>query len=202
MWDKHNPQASEQMTRNTYKFAAAWEDEPIVFGASRPGYSNQQVSDWIEFMKKQNIQRVCCLLPQKQLTLYSNLLGIYQQEFGKQQVCWAPITDFQFANLEMLTQRIIPFLVAADKQSEKVVVHCSGGIGRTGHVLAAWLVSIRGFSNKDALAAVKRTGRNPYEAAIASMFTFKNPLKAIQELNVLLNDCRLVVCSTNPDEFS
>lgn len=95
------------------------------------------------------------------------------------------------------------------------MVHCSGGIGRTGHVLAAWLVSIRGFSNKDALAkltvrvafrrkgiaAVKRTGRNPYEAAIASMFTFKNPLKVVQELNVLLNNCRLAVCSTNPDEF-
>ncbi|MDZ8081355.1 MAG: dual specificity protein phosphatase family protein [Nostoc sp. DcaGUA01] len=126
---------------------------------------------------------------------------MYQQEFGEQQVCWAPITDFQLANLEMLTQRIIPFLVAADKQNQKVVVHCSGGIGRTGHVLAAWLVSIRGFSNKDALAAVKRTGRNPYEAAIAAMLTFKNPLKVVQELNVLLNDCRLAVCSTNPDEF-
>ncbi|WP_414574279.1 dual specificity protein phosphatase family protein [Nostoc sp. CCY 9925] len=189
------------MARNTYKFAAAWEDEPIVFGASRPGYSNQQVSDWIEFMKKQKIQRVCCLLPQKQLARYLNLLGIYQQEFGEQQVCWAPITDFQFANLEMLTQRILPFLVAADKQNQKVVVHCSGGIGRTGHVLAAWLVSIRGFSNKDAIVAVKRTGRNPYEAAIASMFTFKNPLKVVQELNVLLNNCRLAVCSTNPDEF-
>jgi protein-tyrosine phosphatase len=90
---------------------------------------------------------------------------------------------------------------AADKQNQKVVVHCSGGIGRTGHVLAAWLISIWGFSNKDAIAAVKRTGRNPYEAAIASMFTFKNPLKVVQELNVLLNNCRLAVCSTNPDEF-
>ncbi|WP_442940676.1 protein-tyrosine phosphatase family protein [Nostoc sp.] len=170
-------------------------NEPIVFGASRPGFSNQQVSDWIEFMKKQNIQRVCCLLPEKQLAPYSNLLGIYQQEFGEQQVCWAPITDFQFANLEMLTQRIIPFLVAADKKSEKVVVHCSGGIGRTGHVLAAWLVSIRGFSNKDALAAVKRTGRNPYEAVIASVFIGKNPFRAVKQLDELLNNCRIAMGS-------
>ncbi|MEH2124556.1 MAG: dual specificity protein phosphatase family protein [Nostoc sp.] len=146
-------------------------------------------------MKKQNIQRVCCLLPEKQLAPYSNLLGIYQQEFGEQQVCWAPITDFQFANLEMLTQRIIPFLVAADKKSEKVVVHCSGGIGRTGHVLAAWLVSIRGFSNKDALAAVKRTGRNPYEAVIASVFIGKNPFRAVKQLDELLNNCRIAMGS-------
>jgi protein-tyrosine phosphatase len=186
--------------RNTYNFAAAWEHEPIVFGASRPGYSNRQVSDWIEFIKNQNIKRVCCLLCEEQLARYSNLLGIYQQEFGNQKVCWAPIKDFHFSNLETLTQKILPFLRAADKQSEKVVVHCSGGIGRTGHVLAAWLVSNRGFSNQDAIAAVKRTGRNPYEAAIASVFTLRNPFQVIKELNVLLNDCLLAACSTNPDE--
>ncbi|MDF5730794.1 MAG: dual specificity protein phosphatase family protein [Rhizonema sp. PD38] len=182
------------MTKNTYKFAAAWEHEPIVFGACRPGYSNQQVSDWVEFMKHQNIKRVCCLLPEKQLALYSNLLGIYQQEFGSQQVCWAPITDFHFSSLETLTKKILPFLVTADKQSEKVVVHCSGGIGRTGHVLAAWLVSIRKFSSQDAITAVKTTGRNPYEAAIVSVFRGKNPFQVVKELDVLLNNCRLAMC--------
>ncbi|MBX9258176.1 dual specificity protein phosphatase family protein [Desmonostoc muscorum CCALA 125] len=181
------------MTRGTYKFAAAWEGELIVFGACRPGHSNQQVSDWVEFMKQQNIKRVCCLLTEKQLAPYSNLLGIYQQEFGSQQVCWAPIRDFHFSSLETLTQKILPFLVAADKQSEKVVVHCSGGIGRTGHVLAAWLVSIREFSNQDAIAGVKKTGRNPYEAAIASVFRGKNPFQVVKELDVLLNSCRLAM---------
>lgn len=189
------------MPKNIYKFAAAWEHEQTVFGASRPGYSNQQVSDWIEFMKRQNIKRVCCLLPEKQLAPYSNLLGRYQQEFGSKQVCWTPIEDFHFASLETLTQKILPFLIAADKQNQKVVVHCSGGIGRTGHVLAAWLVSVRGLSNQDAIAAVKSTGRNPYEAAIASVFTLRNPVQVVKELNSLLNDCRLAVCSTNPDEY-
>jgi len=33
-------------------------------------------------------------------------------------------------------------------------------------VLAAWLVSGRGLSNKAAITAVRRTGRNPYEAVI------------------------------------
>jgi protein-tyrosine phosphatase len=188
------------MTRNAYKFAAAWEHEQIVFGASRPGYSNQQVSDWIEFMKQQNIKRVCCLLPEKQLAPYSNLLERYQQEFGSQKVCWTPIEDFYFASLETLTQKILPFLIAAEEQNQKVVVHCSGGIGRTGHVLAAWLVSVRGLSNKEAIAAVKKTGRNPYEAAIASVLTLRNPLSVVNELNELLNNCRLAVSSTHPDK--
>jgi len=45
-------------------------------------------------------------------------------------------------------------LVEADKQGAKVVVHCSGGIGRTGHVLAAWLVSGRDYQTY-AIAAVR-----------------------------------------------
>jgi protein-tyrosine phosphatase len=176
-----------------YKFAAAWENEPIVFGASRPGYFNNEVHEWVEFMKRQGIQRVCCLLSDNQLAHYSDLLGTYQQEFGNHHVCWAPIEDFHLSDLETLTTKILPFLAEADKRAEKVVVHCSGGIGRTGHVLAAWLVSGRELSNKAAIAAVMRTGRNPYEAAIAAAMRGRNPFKAVGDLNMLLNKCRLAV---------
>lgn len=176
-----------------YRFAAAWENETIVFGAAKPGHSNTQVSDWVEFMKRSGIKRVCCLLPHNQLVPYSDLLGTYQQEFGIDCVCWAPIEDFHLSDLETLTQKILPFLAQAEQLGEKVVVHCSGGIGRTGHVLAAWLVSGRGLSNSAAIAAVRRTGRNPYEAAIAASLRGRNPLKAFRQLNALLNDCRLAV---------
>ena len=84
----------------------------------------------------------------------------------------------------------VPFLAAADQLGEKVVVHCSGGIGRTGQVLAAWLVSGRGLSNSAAIAATRRTGRNPYEAAIAALVKGRNPWKVVGELNALLDDCR------------
>ena len=62
-----------------------------------------------------------------------------------------------------------------------------------GHVLAAWLVSGRGLPNSAAIAAVRKTGRNPYEAAIAAVIRGRNPLKAFGELNTLLNNCRLTV---------
>lgn len=61
-----------------YRFAAASEDELIVFGSARPGYTNQQVAQRIEFMQNQGIQQVCCLLPETQLACYSNLLGTYE----------------------------------------------------------------------------------------------------------------------------
>ena len=179
-----------------YKFAPACEKEQIVFGAARPGYTDKNVQDWIEFMKHQNIKRVCCLLDEQQLASYSNLLNTYKQEFGNQLVCWAAIADFHLSDLENLIHKILPFLIEADKENEKVVVHCSGGIGRTGHVLAAWLVSVRGLSNQAAINAVKRTGRNPYEAAIAAVFRGRNPLTIVKELNALLNDCRLAVNQT------
>ena len=176
-----------------YKYAPAWEKEQIVFGAARPGYTDKKVQDWIEFMKRQDIKRVCCLLAEQQLASYSDLLNIYKQEFGNQLVCWAPIADFHLSDLETFIHKILPFLIEADKQNEKVVVHCSGGIGRTGHVLAVWLVSVRGLSNQAAINAVKRTGRNPYEAAIYAVFRGRNPLKVLKELDVLLNDCRFAV---------
>jgi protein-tyrosine phosphatase len=172
-----------------YKFAAASENEHIVFGSARPGYSNKQVNEWIEFMQNQGIQRVCCLLPETQLNHYSDLLGTYQKVFGIDQVCWAPTEDFSFATLETLTHDILPFLAIAQQQNQKVVVHCSGGIGRTGHILAAWLVFGHGLSSQHAIATVKKTGKNPHEAVIAAPFKGRNPGKVAAKLNTLLDDC-------------
>lgn len=172
-----------------YKFAPAAKDETIVFGSARPGYSREQVIQWIQFMQSQDIQRVCCLLPESQLARYSNLLDVYRQTFGLNRVCWTPIVDFHFATPQTLIHQILPFLALADQLQEKVVVHCSGGIGRTGHVLAAWLVAGRGLANTTAIAAVKQTGKNPHEAVIAAPFQGRNPWRVAAELNSLLDEC-------------
>ncbi|MEL6354187.1 MAG: dual specificity protein phosphatase family protein [Cyanobacteria bacterium J06627_28] len=172
-----------------YKFAAASENEPIVFGAGRPGYSDAQINEWLQFMQDKGIKGVCCLLSNAQLNQYSNLLGTYQQVFGDRQVCWAPIEDFALADSEVLIHQILPFFAAANQKNERVVVHCAGGIGRTGQVLAAWLIAARGFSKKAAIREVKATGRNPYEAVIAAPFKGRNPWKVFAELNTLLDAC-------------
>src|SRR5690349_14262046 len=119
-------------------FSAASEQEAFVFGARRPGFlfpcvSSWFVHDWIAFMQAQGITRVLCLLPSRQLNAYDDLLGTYRQKFGENNVLWSPIEDFHLAEEAQLIEQILPFLAEAVQRQEKTVVHCSGGVGRTGH---------------------------------------------------------------------
>lgn len=173
----------------TLRFAPASQSELIVFGSARPGYHDKQVREWIEFMRHQNIQRISCLLTASQLMRYTDLLDTYRQFFGPDRVCWTPIEDLQLADSNTLIYQVFPFLSIADVKQEKVVVHCSAGIGRTGQVLAAWLVAKRGFAVQAAIAAVRASKRNPYEAVIAAPFRGHSPCKVASELHQLLNKC-------------
>lgn len=177
-----------------YKFASASQDESIVFGAARSGSTDRQVEKWVAFMRDQNIQRVCCLLSESQLNRCADLLTIYRQNFGIDRICWAPIDDFRLVDRHLLIHHILPFLADADRSYEKVVIHCSGGVGRTGQILAAWLVAGRGYSGKSAIDTIRQTGRNPYEAVIAAPFWGRNPWQVLAELHNLLDEC---VCLQN-----
>lgn len=177
------------MTMAMFNFAPASGNETFVFGAQRPGYDSSKpipvsvVTKWMDFMEKQVVKAVCCLL-EDQLAYYEyDLLETYKQRFGKDKICWAPIPDFTLADENILTSTILPFLSSSVRLGDRVVVHCSGGIGRTGHVLAAWLVYGRSMNNEDAVKAVLASGRNPYEAEGSDRI-------GRLRLETLLNACR------------
>ncbi len=178
-----------------YGFAPARVGEVIVYGAQRPGYRSTSVcqpvvSEWIAFMEATGIQRVCCLLADGQLAYYGSgggLLDLYRRAFGDANVLSAPIIDYHLSDRVTLETAILPFLFESDRTNAPTVVHCSGGSGRTGHVLATWLVRRYGMSVVDAVAAVAATGRNPQEAV-----GFGNATEL--ELRDLLNGNCTVAC--------
>jgi protein-tyrosine phosphatase len=142
----------------------------FVFGASRPGFpsthvENEDVTTWINFVKSQGVSRVCCLLDQPQRAYYGGLILHYEHSFGANNVCAAPIADYHLADEHVLKNHILPFLTHAQHQKINTVVHCSAGIGRTGHVIAAWLVYYFGLSNSAALYATSEMGFNANESS-------------------------------------
>ncbi|NJL22929.1 MAG: protein phosphatase [Leptolyngbyaceae cyanobacterium SM1_3_5] len=177
-----------------YRFAPASSIDSTVFGASvfgasRPGYKISELQAWLTFMQAQRIRRVCCLLEARSIARYElDLQTAYEQTFDR--VCWSSIADFRIAQIDQLTETILPFLIEADRAGNRVLVHCGGGIGRTGQVLAAWLVVRHGFSNAEAIATVRKMNRNPYEAAIAASLLGRNPIAAVRQLHNLLDACR------------
>src|SRR5262249_23251631 len=143
-----------------FGFAPAQPEEAVVHGGQRPGYNSKDVAlgpveEWISFVRNARIRRLCGLLPANQLAYYRvDLLPQYREAFGDSNVCHAPIEDYHLCDHRTLAETILPFLAASDATGSPVVVHCSGGLGRTGHILAAWLVRHRGLSVDDALAVV------------------------------------------------
>jgi protein-tyrosine phosphatase len=141
------------------------------------------IFEWADFMRAQGVTRVCCLLDAGQLAGFLvNLEVEYERLFGATCVLMEPIADHHLCSRQALRGNILPFLSTAGTGGERAVIHCWGGNGRTGHVLAAWLVAARGLSPMEAIEAVEATGRLPQEAVLAGNAT-------LDELIELLASC-------------
>jgi protein-tyrosine phosphatase len=167
-----------------FHFGPARNGEPTVYGARAPGSSLNSILEWTRFMHRRGVTRVCCLLDSEQLADFSvDLEAEYKKQFGADRVLMWPVEDHHLCSHQMLIENILPFLRTADLLGERVVVHCWGGNGRAGHVLAAWLVAARSMAPREALDAVQDAGRLPQEAVLAGNAT-------MDELIGLLAACR------------
>jgi protein-tyrosine phosphatase len=153
---------------DAYRFAPAAPEEEYVYGAAAPGWHTAAdhrtaVSEWIDFMREQGIQRVCCLIPGEATDGCQFNLDRYAAAFGRDNVLHAPLLDRRMGNQAVFQESILPFLEESVRRDEPVVVHGLSGLGRTGQVLAAWLVHYRGADPESAIKTVERMGRYPAE---------------------------------------
>lgn len=74
-------------------------------------------------------------------------------------VCYVPVQDEDAPSMEDL-ERTLEWMAEHIKNGKKVLVHCRFGIGRTGTMIAAYLMS-EGYSFKEALRKMKHTPSTP-----------------------------------------
>lgn len=83
-------------------------------------------------------------------------------------VHWTPMVEFSTPPLPSLVD-IVKHILAAMKSGGTVVVHCRGGLGRTGVVTAACLVAL-GVSGPSAIETVRRVRPKALETAQQEAF--------------------------------
>lgn len=144
-------------------------DEPRVgarIGPGRVGLTvlpgrrdwRRRLDDDLTALREQGIDAVVCLVPHEELERYGvpALLQAYA-EAGLPQL-HLPLLDQQGTSAATLHEASA-WIEAQVSAGRRVLVHCVGGLGRSGMVAAAWLCS-RGATADEALACV-RAARGP-----------------------------------------
>mmetsp|Transcript_24499 Transcript_24499/g.62249 ORF Transcript_24499/g.62249 Transcript_24499/m.62249 type:complete len:190 (-) Transcript_24499:182-751(-) len=147
-----------------YNFGAGSTLDALVYGSARPGavsqrcfnaedkVSEEEVKQWAEFMRENGVKRVVGLLADDEVATYHKPPVDTLREAGLTAVNIAVDKGGPDA-----AKAVMAAIHEAVEAEEKVVVHCWGGGGRTGKVLAAWLVQKHGLSPSDAAAEVSGT---------------------------------------------
>ncbi|MFL5729588.1 MAG: isochorismatase family protein [Cytophagaceae bacterium] len=133
---------------------------------------NRNVEDDLNTIKNENIRHILCLLSEDEFAEYGipDLKKQYEQKGF--QVKYVSIKDQAVPTKEAMKESLEWMDKVIDKK-EKVLVHCVGGLGRTGTVAACYLKKYSGLSGTDAIEVV-RESRSPRAVENAKQEEFVN----------------------------
>lgn len=129
----------------------SWLIQDEIAGMARP---MPMITD-LEFLKDIGIEAIVSLT---ELPLHKTLI----EEFGFEYK-HIPIVDLTSPTQEQIGD-FISFVNKIVTTRKKIVVHCDAGIGRTGTMLACYLVN-KGYSAKRAISEVRRKRPGSVETA-------------------------------------
>ena len=121
-----------------------WIDEPELAGSPNP------VDDELISLREQGFAAIICLLEDEQEEPAYSVTDAEAIGFSWFSI---PIRDFTAPTLEQFDQFLR--LVEDKRMRGKVLVHCQGGLGRTGTMAAAYWIA-RGLSTDEAIERVRR----------------------------------------------
>ncbi len=118
----------------------------------------RHLDDDLDALRDAGVGAIVCLVPLEELERYGvpELLDAYRTRGFE--LLHVPLLDQLGASPSKLRE-IVEWIDARVRADQTVLVHCVGGLGRSGMVAASWLRA-RGASTEQALTAV-RTARGP-----------------------------------------